>query len=559
MKREKRRPEGIQNFHGHGDFGFGQVAVAQFLEKRHAGGAFCEHVVDVGGLDEVVEEPGGEFAVDGVRLRAVDEMAGGPDRLGISEPVLPHCHDRGQSDHRAAIGRNPFPLDVFERLKEIAVGLPVPRGKERREHFALARRLRERFGNGGRVADDRRHPDHVQVFENVGGFLVGTLVGRHEAHRTLHGAVDVAREPFFTQEQRFGVGHGKGRVVECGNGKIFAAADEIHVGFHLRRAFLLATVGVTAGDFDEIAAQADQNVVTDLIANVCRGFETVEKARTPTEHVRILRLRELDSESEKLDGLLRLFEVLVVAATLFFVAIGKELPAKKGLILTIHDDQVPRHAEERRRFERRRVSPQSVPDVEDHVRIEFQLRNGENDVDFLLVIGEIGKITPKVTYGFKVAVQNVLVQNRTGMTNPIVVLFLHGLLFGIAVSGGIIMARPNSLRHRGISSPAGIRRRFAAGLRSVSETRPTAAVYRPRIDRPNATPKIVAHSPRMHARGGDLRTQGRSPLSPSFSQASVATSRALMVCMRFSACSNTIERGDSKTSSVTSRPSTRFG
>ena len=302
-------------------------------------------------------------------------MTRGPDRLGVPESLLLHRHDRGQGDHGAAIGRDFFPLDVPESLKEIAVGLPVPRGKERPEHFGLARRLRERFGDGGGVAHDRWHPDHVQVFEDVGRFLVGALVGRHVAHRTVHGAIDVARKPFFAQEQGLCVGHGKGRVVECGNGKIFAAADEIHIGFHLRHAFLLATVGVTAGDFNEIAAHAEQNVIADLIAHGRRGFETVDKTRPPTEHLRIFRLRELESEAEEFEGFLGLFEILVVPAVLFFVEVCEEFPTKKGLFLAFHDNQVPRYAEERRRLDHLGVPTQPIPNVEDDVRIEFELRH----------------------------------------------------------------------------------------------------------------------------------------------------------------------------------------
>ena len=132
---------------------------------------------------------------------------------------------------------------------------------------------------------------------------------------------------------------------------------------------------MTARDFDEIAAQADQNVITDHVANAFRGLETVEKAGPATKHFGILRLREVESESEKLDGLLGLFEVSFVPAVPFFIEIGKELPAKKGLFLAVHDDQVPRHAEKRRRLDHLGVPTQPIPNVEDDVRIEFELRH----------------------------------------------------------------------------------------------------------------------------------------------------------------------------------------
>ena len=88
-----------------------------------------------------------------------------------------------------------------------------------------------------------------------------------------------------------------------------------------------------------------------------------------------------------------------------------------------------------------------------------------------------------------------------------------------------------------LPAPFGPRKACTSPARTV-RSRPSSAVAAPnRLRSPAASITFV--------------------MPPQFLRPSVATMRALIVCIRFSACSKTTEAGDSKTSSVTSRASRR--
>ena len=104
---------------------------------------------------------------------------------------------------------------------------------------------------------------------------------------------------------------------------------------------------------------------------------------------------EHEAEPEESESLLRIREIRVVVASVLLVSFGKSLPGAAGVFLAVEFHEMGNDGEKDAALHVERLI-QTIPDVDDHLRVLRHLRRAEDVGHLRRIVGELGEIEPPI-------------------------------------------------------------------------------------------------------------------------------------------------------------------